>query len=246
MRYHGRMSARALIRLVGLLLILLPREAAAQWYGVATMGANTTAPADILIDRSAASTKLTFENVEFESRSFNSPPYYGARLGRLFGPDRRWGLELEFIHAKVIALTAAAYRVSGTANNVAIDTTVPMSILVERYAMTHGLNFGLINVLSRTPLGDGPVTFVARAGGGVTIPHAESHIGGAVLEQYEFGGFAAHGAAGLDVRLGKGFSAVGEYKLTWSRPEIEISGGTGRMSALSHHIAFGLAFGLGR
>jgi len=186
------MSARVLIRVVVVLVILLPREAAAQWYGVATMGANATAPADILIDRSAARTTLTFHDVEFESRSFNSPPYYGARLGRLFGPDRRWGLELEFIHAKVIALTAAPYRVSGTANNIAIDTTVPMNILVERYAMTHGLNFALINVVSRTPLGEGPLTFVARAGAGATIPHAESHIGGAVLEQYEFGVTTVH------------------------------------------------------
>lgn len=248
MRYHGRMSVRAAVRLVGLwcLVVLLPREAAAQWYIVGYFGGNTTKAADVLIDRLAANTSLTFHDVEFEAKPLSSPPYYGYRLGRLFGPDRRLGVELEFVHLKVISLTAGAYRITGRANNVAIDTTAAMNTLVERYSMTHGLNFILINLVSRTPVGDGPVTFVARAGAGPTLPHAETTIGGVIREQYEYAGIGAHGAAGLDVRIGKRFSVIGEYKLTWARPEIDISGGTGRMTALSHHVALGLAFGLSR
>ncbi len=186
MRYHGRMSVRAAVRLVGLwcLVVLLPREAAAQWYIVGYFGGNTTKAADVLIDRSAANTSLTFHDVEFEAKPLSSPPYYGYRLGRLFGPDRRLGVELEFVHLKVISLTAGAYRITGRANNVAIDTTAAMNTLVERYSMTHGLNFILINLVSRTPVGDGPVTFVARAGAGPTLPHAETTIGGVIREQY--------------------------------------------------------------
>jgi hypothetical protein len=245
--YHDLMSLRAVVRLFVLfMLVLLPREAAAQWYLVGYIGGNTTKAADVVIDRSAASTTLTFHDVEFEARPLSAPPYYGYRAGRLFGADRQWGLELEFIHLKVISLTALPYRVTGRANNVTIDTVVPMNTLVERYAMTHGLNFILINVVSRTPVGDGRVTLVARAGAGPTLPHAETRIGGDVLEQYEYGGMGGHGAVGLDIRLGRRFSVVAEYKLTVAKPRIDVSAGTGRMTALSHHVGMGLAFGLTR
>jgi hypothetical protein len=56
----------------------------------------------------------------------------------------------------------------------------------------------------------------------------------------------AHAAGGFEIRLHARISGLIEYKITFAQPELTIAGGTGKMSALTHHVAFGLAFGLSR
>ena len=92
----------------------------------------------------------------------------------------------------------------------------------------------------------GVMTIVARGGAGPTLPHAESTVGGVAREQYEFAGLGLHGASGVDVKIHRWLSAVVEYKLTYAKPEITIAGGSGSMTAITHHVAVGLAFGLSR
>jgi hypothetical protein len=121
-----------------------------------------------------------------------------------------------------------------------------MNVVVSRYVMSHGLNFLLVNLTFRRPVGQGPMTIVARGGAGPTLPHAESTVGGVSREQYEFGGLGIHGAAGIDVKIHRWLSGVVEYKLTYAKPEITIAGGSGRMTAITQHVAVGLAFGLSR
>ena len=136
------------------------------------------------IDQPALGRSFTFEDVDFDGRPFESPQYYGWRVGRLFGQARTFGIELEFIHLKVIGRTDRAYPVSGLDT---LDTSesgaLVMNTVVQRYAMTHGLNFALINMVMRTPV-RGPVTLVWRAGAGPTLPHAETTIDGQIREQY--------------------------------------------------------------
>jgi len=241
----SRRVARITGLLVALSLIVLVRPASAQWYIAGFMGLNETFPADVRVDRGPG-TSLTFHKVEFEAKPMSAPPYFGGRFGRLFGKDRRIGVEFEFLHSKVIARTNAVYQVTGTANNIAIDQALPMNTLVERFQMTHGLNYFLGNVVARLPLGEGRFTFGARGGGGVTRPHAETTIGRVVQEQYEWAGLGAQGAAGLDGRLFGKLSAFGEYKVTYAKPEITLAGGTGQMTAIGQQFTFGLAFGWAR
>ncbi len=215
-----------------LALLLTPSPAAAQWYAGVYLGANTTRPADITLKGDGYD--ATFPGVEFKAEPFTSPPYYGWRLGRFFSGTRRVGAEVEFIHLKVIANP---------------DQLGPD---VQRYAMTHGLNFLVANLVSRVPMGrsaygDAPYALISRIGAGLTLPHAETTIFGASQEQYEYAGLAAHAAIGLDVRLKGRWSLVTEYKLTYARPEITTAhNGTGRTTTLSHHLALGFAFGLSR
>ena len=58
----------------------------------------------------ARSVAIDFLDVEFAARPFASPQYYGVRIGRTVGERRRFGLELEFIHLKVIGKTGQAYQ----------------------------------------------------------------------------------------------------------------------------------------
>jgi hypothetical protein len=209
-----------------------PATASAQWYVGVYMGANTTAPADVTVKGNGYD--LTFPDVSFEAKSFTSPQYYGWRVGRFFDDARRVGVEVEFIHLKVIARPEE------------------LGPEVTRYQMTHGLNFLVLNLSHRIPLGrsaygEAPFALITRAGGGVTLPHAETTILGESREQYEYAGLGAHAAVGLDVRLKGRLSLVTEYKLTYAKPTITTAhNGTGRTTTLSHHVAVGFAFGLSR
>jgi hypothetical protein len=217
---------------VSALVVGLPAPASAQWYAGVYMGANTTMPADVTVTGDGYD--ITFPDVSFEAKSFTSPQYYGWRVGRFVDEGRRLGLELEFIHLKVIAKPEE------------------LGPEVTRYQMTHGLNFLVVNLTNRTPLGrsaygEPRVALVARGGVGVTLPHAETTVFGEPREQYEYAGLGAHAAVGFDIRLKGRLSLISEYKLTYARPTISTAhNGTGRTTAMSHHLAVGFAFGLSR
>jgi hypothetical protein len=206
--------------------------ASAQWYGVVYLGANKTLDADIAVKGDGYD--LAFQKVDFEARPFESPQYYGWRLGRFLNDTRRLGVELEFIHLKVIA------------NPDRLGPTV------QQYRMTHGLNFILANLTNRVPFGrsahgDAPFALISRLGAGVTVPHAETTILNVTKEQYEYAGIGAHAAVGLTAKLKGRLSLVGEYKVTYAKPKITTAhNGTGQMTALTHHVAVGFAFGLTR
>lgn len=218
--------------MVGAVLLLVPGVASAQWYAGVYMGGHTTRPADVRV--AGDGYDITYPDVEFRAESLTSPQYYGWRLGRFVDEGRRLGVELEFIHLKVIAERES------------------LGPEVSRYQMTHGLNFLVVNLTNRRPFGrsaygDAPYAFVTRAGVGITLPHAETTILGVPREQYEYAGLGAHLAAGFDIRLRGRLSLVTEYKLTYARPTITTAhSGTGRTTALSHHAAVGFAFGLSR
>jgi len=238
-----------MIRPVVLLVVLsfvAPATASAQWYVGLYLGANRTTKADITIDLPDRQTNLTYEDVAFEARPFAAPQYYGYRVGKILGAQRRFGIEVELIHLKVIAKAADAYPVRGVEQGATVDEVSRMDARVQRYSMTHGLNFGLVNFVIRRPLGNGRAVLVGRAGAGPTLPHAETTIATVPREQYEFGGLGVQLAGGVEFALGSRFSALGEYKFTRARPEIDVDGGTGRMTARCHQMAFGLAIRLSR
>lgn len=221
-------------------------RADAQWYFAGYLGANATKSADVTVTVPSASLALTFRNVEFDAHPFESPQYYGWRLGKLVGAHRRLGVELEFIHLKVIGLTNRAYATTGTSGTATLAPGDPMSRIVGRYSMTHGLNFAVVNLVVRQPLASGRAALILRGGAGLTIPHTETTVLGVSVDKYESGGPGIHGAAGLDVRLSGRLSFLAEYKFTRAQPEISVSGGRGRTTSTTHHVAAGLAFGLSR
>jgi hypothetical protein len=240
--------ASGLALLVATLVLGLPRPSSAQWYVAGYLGGNYTRPSTITVDQPSEQTALTADGVEFSSEPLRSPIYYGVRVGRLFGSTARVGLELEFMHLKAFARTAEARTISGAYLGEPIDASAPQSLdrYVQRFAMSHGLNVLVVNAVSRTPIGGGATALVIRGGVGPAIPHAETTIGGRALDQYQYGGLATHLAVGIDTRLTRRLSAVAEYKLTRARPTLDVVNGTGRVTALSHHVAVGLAFGLPR
>jgi hypothetical protein len=230
-----------------LLLAIAPSTADAQWYFANYLGGNHTSPATVSINQASSATSLQFHDVHFESRSLRSPQYYGARIGYLF-PNRRIAVEFEFIHEKVISLTTRTVHVTGTLAGAPIDTQAPMDFYVDRYSMTHGLNFLVINLVSRTPIGgaNGRSALMLRGGVGPTRPGVDTSVLGVSIQRYEYAGIGGDAAAGVSVRLLDHFTAIAEYKFTYARPTISVDGGKGQMTARTQQIAIGFALGRAR
>jgi hypothetical protein len=230
------------------LAIALPAPAAAQWYLGSFTGGNATGPATVTVDQPGIGRHLDFHDVTFEARPLESPQYYGLRIGRHLGA--RFGIEVEFLHIKVISQTDRTVLVTGLEGGVVVNTSQPMNRIVQHHAMTHGLNFWMANLVWRRPLRGAavarPVTLVLRAGAGPVVPGVDSIVDGVSVQEYQFAGFGGQLAAGLDVQVFRRWSATVEYKFTRSRPVLDITGGTARMTAVSHHVAAGFAFAFAR
>lgn len=230
-------------------LVCWPSAAAAQWYVGSFTGGNVTHAATVTLDQPGRDRFLDFEDVQFAARPLESPQYYGARLGYFFGGSR-FGLEVEFLHIKVIGLTDRVVTVAGRDAGLPVSAQLRMDSIIQRHAMTHGLNFLMANIAWRRPLGGssgtGPVTLVLRAGAGPVVPGVDSVVDHVSVQEYQYAGLGGQMAAGLDVRLRGWLSATVEYKFTGTRPIVDLACGTSRMTALTHHVAAGFAVGFSR
>jgi hypothetical protein len=135
---------------------------------------------------------------------------------------------------------------AGRLQGAPIDREGPISDVLEQFSISHGLNLALVNVVARRRLASNAsgsrVTLLGRVGIGPTIPHAESQIGGTSREGYELGALAFQAAGGMDVRLVRGLSAIGEYKFTTTDQRVAVVDGHAEGRFTSHHGVVGLAW----
>jgi hypothetical protein len=233
------------VMLAGLVLCL-PSNARADWVASAFLGHPWTRSSTVVLALPDRQTAIEIDGVQYRGESFRSPQYYGYRITWI--PDaRRWlGIEGEVIHAKVFAQAGRLVRIRGTLGGAAVDASLPMSSIVQRLAMSHGLNFIFANVALRRELGPvdaqgaSRLVVVVRAGAGPTVPHAESTVDHVNRDQYESGGLGAQAAGGLEMTLWRGLGVIGEYKFTWVTPQIDVAGGQATVPARSHHLVGGL------
>jgi hypothetical protein len=216
----------------------------------ALLGAARTQPSSIGLELPAASTALVIAPVRYRSESFTPPFYYAYRIGSF--PGARWlGIEGELIHLKVLADTARPAGFHGTLRGEAVSGTRPISSLVERFSITHGVNLLLVNAVGRRTAGVPPGTaprwiVTGRAGVGASLPHAESTIAGDSQEQYQWGSLSLQAAAGAEVRARGRVYVAAEYKLTRSVQAVSVAGGSARTPLTTHHVAAGVALHWGR
>lgn len=227
-------------------ITLWPASARADFQVSGFLGAAHTQSSTI--DLSIPNTQVRLFDAEYRGESFRSPQWYAVR-GTWIPRAHRWlGIEGEWIHAKVYAEVDSNVRAQGTLRGVPIDAVVPLSSVVKRLSMSHGLNFILANVSARRGFGPADangvhrLVGVVRAGIGPTMPHAESHIGDVTQEQYESGGLGTQVGGGVELALWRRIGALGEYKFTWASPEIDVPGGHAKIPSRTHHVAFGIAY----
>jgi lipid A oxidase len=218
---------RAILPVV-LLLVTSVNSARAECIVAAALGAAHTRDADLHLRSDDRVPPGAIVPASFAGRSAESPPYYGLRVE--CGPgDRWWGGGVDFVHAKAYA-------------------TLPAGASLEAFAMSHGLNFLTGSLVARwRGAGRRPraVAGVVRAGAGITLPHVESTVRGAVREGYELGGPAVIAGAGLELRLGPRLIVPVEYRWSWTRVDVSAATGTLTASLYSHHLSAGLGWRIG-
>jgi hypothetical protein len=245
MRSDSRAAVFFVVTIAG---AFCPASARADWLLSGFLGHAQTQSSNIDLTLASQSTQLRLEDVDYRGESFRSPHYYGVRA--TWTPEaHRWlGIEGEWIHAKVYAEADRRVHVVGTLRGAPIDAVVPLSSIAQRLSMSHGLNFILANVSARRAFGptkaDGSprVVGVVRGGVGPTMPHAESQLDNAYVEQYEGGGIGTQIGGGIELALWRHIGALGEYKFTWASPEIDVAGGQAKIPSRSHHFVFGLIY----
>jgi len=194
-----------------------------------------------------AADQLTFSAVPYQSRSFDSPPYYGGRVGHYF--FRHFGIEAEFIHLKIYAITATSVRVTGTFGGSPVNTTAPMSNYAPRFSISHGNNLLLFNGAYRQDFfrNDkdvrrlGRLLLTGRAGAGPTIPHAEVTFAGNSHENYFLGRVAIQVGASVEWKLWRRLYALSEYKFTHNAQGVDVGSRFFKLDANSHHGIFGIS-----
>ena len=231
------------------LVVCLPSRAHADWIASAYLGHVWTRSSTVTLALPDRQTAVEIAGVEYRSESLTSPQYYGYRVTWVPGGHRWIGVEAEVIHAKVFAEVDRSVRIQGTLRGAEVDASVLLSSVVQRLAMSHGLNFIFVNVALRRELGPvdsrGVARFVivVRAGAGPTVAHAESTIDHvANRDEYQSGGLGTQVAGGIEATVWRRLAVLGEYKFTWASPQIDVAGGQATIPSRSHHVVGGLAY----
>jgi hypothetical protein len=122
---------------------------------------------------------------------------------------------------------------------------IPAGAVVQHFAMSHGLNFILVNAAWHQPIRH-RLAAVVRAGIGPILPHAETEIVGERRADYQWAGSGLQAAGGIEIALWRGLQAILEYKFTRARPRIDTAAGEADLTTHSHHVAVGASWTFGR
>lgn len=196
-------------------------------------------------------TDLRFHEVEWDTKPFELPPYYGIRFTHW--PDRypNWGAAFDFTHAKMIADRDRIVAVSGNRHGNAISDAALLSETFDELEFSDGHNLVTLNLMHRWRLSpsigqltlDDTQLFVG-GGAGVAIPHVEVGTADSLTREFQIAGPALQLAAGANLRLTDRWRLIAEYRLTYADIDAELSSG-GRLTtdALTHHLNIGIGFG---
>lgn len=238
------MLARSIARqpditvVAAVLIVAHATSAQAQWTVSAYGGAMQTQSSDVRIDDREANTNLLFEEMPFDSRSSESPIYYGYRVGYRV-PTIAWlFVEGELIHGKVYPRSPTTTLGSGTLRGTSASD-IPFESVVQHFNLSHGLNFIVFNAVARRAF-TSRVAATARLGAGPMLPHVESVVDGARREEYQWAGIGAQVGGGAELTVWRTLALTAEYKWTHARPHVSLARGEAMLTTTSHHLAIGM------
>jgi lipid A oxidase len=194
-------------------------------------------------------TDLTFHDVSYEGRDFDTPPYYGARALWFPSEASHWGFGAEFFHMKLYAETDSTVHVTGRRNGAGVDDNERIDNTIESFSLSHGLNYALGDIVYRWQPGRRGEDFLGHLepyvglGLGAAIPHVESGVNGKFHEEYQLHGPGVEALAGMNIALTHHIGLMFEYKFTYANLDsLDIPGGSIEVTPLTHHLVTGLTF----
>jgi lipid A oxidase len=243
-RHPGPLLA-ALAAVLAVLGLLAPASAARAEVELTLFAGNAEIrDSDLRLTRPDG-TDLRFEDVSWDDASFESPPYYGARLTWWRPRSPAWGVGLDFTHVKANLDVDEVVPVHGRRDGAAVDGRAPVSGDLDAFAMSHGLNTVVLQALRRWgDTGDdwSRVTWFAALGAGASVPHVEARIGGLETADYQLAGPALQAVLGLDTAVDEHVGITLEARLSWLDLDTDLTGGAGVETELwLLHLAAGLS-----
>lgn len=234
------------------LLMWMVLPAAAEPFLDLYTGKSFTQSSDITVKQPTLRNDYTFKDVSFDDKSFETPPWYGLRVGYYFEKYPWLGAAIEFFHFKMIADTAESKRVTGTRSGAGVDTTTRVDSIIQQFQVTHGVNYLTLDALIRYPLLEeeerfrhGRAQLYAGLGVGPVIAHAENVVDNVRNDEgYEVGGVGIQVFVGARALLFKYLGLFAEYKFTHSGLEIGVAAGVGRVEENTHHLVGGVTIPL--
>ncbi|MEM4408130.1 MAG: outer membrane beta-barrel protein [Candidatus Caldarchaeum sp.] len=208
-------------------------------------GRSLTQPSEITLHLPGQKTRLRFEGVRYSDRSFEMPIYYGVKVNYFLPKNPSLVFGVEVLHNKVYAQAERDVRAFGVENGVPVDRNQRLSDTVQKFDVSHGVNYLTFNVTYR-PLSGRGGNFVPYLGLGlgVLLLHPENRVGGQAREQWEWDGFGWQVFLGGEYELGSGWSLFFEYKYTDSSVTVNVVDGWADTRLRTHHFAFGSAYRL--
>ena len=187
-------------------------------------GKNFTRNADVRIRQEGLGNDFRVHDVSFDDDSFRDPPYYGGRAGYFFQQYPWLGVAIDFVHFKMTADTSETKRFTGTLAGAPLDARLPVNTIVQRFDITHGVNYVTLNGLARYSLlpdaervPHGRLQLFAGAGLGPVITHAENIINNLQNDRsYEVAGLGVQGFTGARMMLFKYVGVFAQYRFTRS------------------------------
>ncbi len=243
---------QATLALFACALVIFSSQTAKAQFAISVYGSLAhTSDADVGLVQPGG-TDLTFAGVSWTSESLESPPYYGLRLSYWFGRAARWGLAVDFTHAKMYAELEKNVTVSGRRDGTPVDGSERLGDTFDVLSFSHGHNLLTLNGMYRWfPKGERDGTFLGRLqpyaglGLGIAIPHVESDIDSVVTNEYQLSGPVLEALGGLNFDLTRHFMLFGEYQLNYARLEGELTdGGSLEVKPWTHQLALGLTLSL--
>ncbi len=211
-------------------------------------GKSFTEPGDLHVRQRNIGDDFRFHDISFGDKSFEDPPWYGGRAGYFFERAPVFGLAAEYFHFKLIADDAETRRLTGLVSGVPTDTHTFVHSLVQKFQLTHGVNYLTLDGLLRYSLWPDAERFPhGRAqiylGGGVgpVIVHAEDRVHDVTDKQgYEIAGIGLQAFAGVRMLLLRHLGMFVEYKITHSSLDVGVYLRRIHVDENTHHIAGGL------
>jgi lipid A oxidase len=235
---------------LALLALLAARPAGAETDLSLYVGKSFTNDSDLRV-RQSNDTNLTFHGVSWSDESFEMPIYYGFRVTHYFAHRSDWGVALDFFHYKVFSDTNATLPVTGTRGGVPVNDQERLGDTVQRFDITHGVNYLTLNAIHRWRLRSagrryprGRLQPYAGAGVGAVIPHVEARIGGVFKEGYQWRGPGYQFFAGASYALSSHWALFGEYKYTHTTLTVDVPGGDAHTTLDTHHLVLGGSYRL--
>ncbi len=188
-----------------------------------------------IVDSDLTVSGTRFNNVNWDTKSWTMPIYWGARFGYWFKKESDgFGLMLDFTHAKAIA----------SATSIGAPLTA--------FEMTHGINYLTLNAMYRNfPNGRRDDSFLGRVqpyiggGLGIAIPHVEASYSGVPTSEYQLAGPVLQALVGFNFDIAGPLTMFIEYKFNYTDISVDVNGG-GKLSTeiLDHQliVGFGLRF----